>query len=308
VARVPRAAEVLAWARPLWWIARGWVGAHAVVGAASLILGIGYYGRDYGIVPGTSFGFGLVAIAVAVAVSLAIGFGRVWPGKGRLLARLVLLGLNGLAIVGLPVALVSASGADDYWRGYNDAQSEGYAQPVPSGYGIDEQAGIYSSGRWVTNIYPFDAAGQPLTGVQLFDQNGDPIAVVRAPECPDAYAEPGAESWSVVSSGDGCWDDETGEMTAGRVAYPWTNGAAQLDNVFPQPLRAQTDLAPDVDAFAQPDPPSISFPMQAVPPVSLPGITPSVVAPASPSAEAAPEATTRSKEAAPDSAEATPRG
>jgi hypothetical protein len=192
----------------------------------------------------------------------------------------VLLALNVLAIGVVPASLAmvrnqSEVSSSAYERGYNDGQ----AQSTPVGYGIDQQAGVYSGGRWVTNIYPYDASGKPLVGVQLFDQMGKPIDVVATPECPDGPDRVGG--WSVTQPDDTCVDPATGEGAKGRVPYPWTNGAAQLENVFPLPLRLQEDLNRAATAFAEPDPPAIGeLPLASVPPVSLPGITPSVQAPA----------------------------
>jgi hypothetical protein len=228
-------------------------------------------------------GFEWPALIVAVAISIQVGRGRLWPGTtGRLSARLVLLGLNALAVVVAPFIIGGAlTGSDDaaFWRGYESGYSAGTEEmSQESVSGIDDQAGVYSSGHWVSNIYPYDASGKPLVGVQLFDQVGNPISVVAAPECPDDVG-----GWTVnpVAQDPNCWDPEgDGETVQGRVPYPWSNGAAQLENVFPLPFRMQDDLNRTADAFSQPDRPAIGeLPLASVPPVSLPGITPSVQAP-----------------------------
>lgn len=262
----------LGWARPLWWIARAWVAVYF----SAMVLGY-----PSGWVPDTG-GFGWLVLLAAVVGSVQLGRGKVWPGGHRgVVARVVLLLLNGLAIALAPLALdhVTNSSDDRYWEGYNDAQAEVLPYVDGPGYGIDEQAGIYSSGRWVTNVFPYDATGKPLVGVQLFDQTGEPLNVVPAPECPD-----GVGGWTVVSVDLECWDPITGEPGAdARVSYPWTNGAAQLENVFPLPTRMQPELEQSATAFAEADPPAIGeFPLASVPPVSLPGITPSVVQPPAP--------------------------
>ena len=41
-------------------------------------------------------------------------------------------------------------------------------------------SGLTADGRTVTNIFAYGPDGKPLTGVQLFDQNGDPLEVVSA--------------------------------------------------------------------------------------------------------------------------------
>lgn len=263
---------VLDWLRPLWWIVRGWV----AVQVAYLVLAGGSYPGGLDLVPHLG-GFGWIPLAVAVAGSVALGLGRFWPGGSRgLVARVVLLGLNLFAVLMLPPVLGWAAGPDQdaYSLGFADGQASAYPAWDAS-YGIDEQAGVYSNGRWVTNVYPYDAEGRPLVGVQLFDQLGEPINVVAAPECPDEM-----DGWTVqpLDLGPECYDPMTGEPVQGRVPYLWTNGAAQLANVFPLPTRMQDDLERSATAFAEAVPPAIGgFPLAAVPPASLPGITTGVV-------------------------------
>jgi hypothetical protein len=82
-------------------------------------------------------------------------------------ARLVLVGLNVLAL-GM-VAYAEQEYQDAEWR-----QIEG------SGY-LDNSwvgsVGVLNRGHQVCNIAAYDAAGRPLTGVQLFDQDGRPLDV-----------------------------------------------------------------------------------------------------------------------------------
>lgn len=277
---------LLAWLRPLWWVVRAWIAVVAGVAVLKDALGIGSaYFTDHGLLP-APLELSWPVLLLAIALSVQVGRGRLWPGtRTTTSSRVVLLGLNVLALALIPVTLASVRNEpqESYWEGYEDAMAESVPTVDGPGYGIDEQAGIYSSGSWVTNIYPYDASGKPLVGVQLLNQNGDPISVVATPECPDE-----AGGWTVnpVDWDPSCWDPDTGEQAQGRVPYPWTNGAAQLENVFPLPTRMQDDLRPSPTAFAETNPPVIGeFPLASVPPVSLPGITPSVVPPPSPAAD-----------------------
>lgn len=262
---------VVAWLRPLWWIVRAWAATWLV----SAVFGWGM-----------SSAAAVLLLIVAVGVSMFIGAGRVWPGGGRgTLARAVLLGLNTFAVFVLFMTWANGGGGTDYDRGWNDGFNEAGA-----GYGtpIDEQAGIYSDGKWVSNIYPYDASGKPLTGVQLFDQEGKPIDVVTQPECTSTSAAPlPAVTGDELDMAEAvCTDEMTGEPLQPRIFYPWSNGAAQLYNVFPLPSRVQPDTALDPNAFADggEDAPSIQEPpLASVPKVSLPGIT-SASPSASPSA------------------------
>lgn len=265
---------VIAWLRPLWWIVRAW---------AAVWLVAAMFGWAMSSAPS------VLLLIVAVAISMFIGAGRVWPGGERGTgARVVLLGLNALAAFVLFMSWMTGGGGA-YDRGWQDGYNQAGAD---SGYGapIDEQAGIYSDGRWISNIYPYDASGKPLTGVQLFDQEGKPIDVVAQPDCASTPAAPlppltgdELDTAEVV-----CTDEMTGEPLRSRIFYPWSNGAAQLYNVFPLPSRIQPDVSLDPNAFAGDDAPTIQEPpLATVPEASLPGLpvsSPSGSPSASPSA------------------------
>ena len=82
----------------------------------------------------------------------------------------------------------------------------------------------------VRNIYAYDAEGQPLQGVQLFDQQGRPVAVA-----PESSMGAGAER---------------------QVTCPWFNGTTPLFNVFPLPQRTQ----PHGTCLGQVDPAKVGEP------------------------------------------------
>jgi hypothetical protein len=252
LARVPGDHEpLLGCLRPLWWIVRAWVAVLLV----DLVFGASPWSGAQ-LVPHLR-GTGGAVLLLAVLVSVQIGRGKLWPGGRRALpARLVLLTLNAFAIAMTPLVVAQLEhGADeDYWRGYDAgygvaAADQGPADDAP-------RAGLYSAGKWVSNVYPYDAAGRPLVGVQLFDQTGEPIEVVSQTEC--------------VYASDGTPTDK------GRVYYPWSDGAAQKPNAFPVPSRVQGPDTPDPDplAFQGGDRPTVGqFPFARVPAISLPGLS-----------------------------------
>lgn len=139
--------------RPLWWAARAWVAVQLVD------VFLGSWPHDY--VP-LLFGpvVGALVLVVAVVLSVQIGRGRLWPGSGGPGARTTLLGLNLAAlVVALPVTWqVAASNGDRASPAYTYTQA-----PV--------------SRITACNVYPYDAEGRPLTGVQLFDASGRPLNV-----------------------------------------------------------------------------------------------------------------------------------
>ena len=213
--------------RPAWWVLRAWI---AVTGLDQLV-----GGYEYVTLLPTLYvpGLGVALLLVAVVLSVLIGQGRLWPGSGPdrpAYARILLLALNAFAVVA-PLGFTGDGG-----------QIESYSYtPVsvrPHGDALRHGPDV------VRNIYAYDAGGQPLTGVQLFDQKGRPVAV-------------SAES----SMGDRRRDRQ--------VTCPWFNGTTPLFNVFPLQQRTQSwgtclqeDSNAGVTGYAEP-------PLASVPPVSV---------------------------------------
>lgn len=166
----PRLAPVwtlVAAMRPAWWLLRAWVAAVLISLAVP-----GWY--DYGLVliPGVSPVFAMAIFGVCLIGSALVGLGRVWPGSAPAgsrgaAGRLVLVALNGVAVLGLLVTLSTTNGAR--WDGYDQAVED------MGGWTLDR--GLVNEGREVCNLTAYDAEGQPLQGVQLFDQRDRPLDV-----------------------------------------------------------------------------------------------------------------------------------
>ena len=243
VARDPRVAE--AWQvtrtlRPAWWVLRAWLAVQLLDRVTGPV-------EKPTLLP--SLGSQLVSVVVllaAVGLSTLLGLGRLWP---RALARhprpvrLLLLGLNLLAVV---VLVVTVQAFPSAWESHQLANGGYYADARPH-YG----PGLRSEDHYVRNVFAYDAQGNPLTGVQLYDQKGRPLAVT-----PDPYFG------SYASTG-------------GRVlTYPWSNGGQMLLNVFPLPVREQRGDQRVRDPWGTARPPVLPpAPLAVVPPVSLPSPT-----------------------------------
>lgn len=161
--RVAPVWTVLVALRPAWWAVRAWAAAVII---ARLVPG--WY--DYGLVwlPGVHPVLALVLLGVCLVGSALIGLGSVWPGGRRgTTARTVLLLLNVGAVVALPVinGQLDQQSWSRYSQGYDEAQWGG------------GDRGVVNRGREVCNIAAYDALGQPIVGVQLFDQAGRPLDV-----------------------------------------------------------------------------------------------------------------------------------
>lgn len=222
-------------ARPAWWVFRAWVA----------VMWLNYtFARfaappDVPWLPTPSWGLGLVILAAASIVSVQIGRGKFSSGKLGLFPRLVLLALN---IFALLIALdtlqqVRYSIQDDMVErlGYNN-------QSTPT-------QGLSFNGVPLSNVYPYDAAGNPLIGVQLVDDEGRRLKV-------------DLDSLSMMGQED-------------RVVSPWLNGRTPLLSVFPLPEQAR-----DMNTWEVLGEPALQTPPFAVlPPVTLDGVTPTETVP-----------------------------
>jgi hypothetical protein len=250
--------------RPAWWVLRAWLAVELldrVVGPAEYLTVMPSLGNQV---------VGGVLLLAAVVGSVLVGTGRLWPGSHegtdpvRRLA-LLLLNLVGVVVV-LPVVLDGFPGAYD---SHALANGEIYAN-ASSGYG---GSGLRVDGHFVRNVFAYDAEGNPLPGVQLYDQKGRPLEVSQDPYL-GSYRSSGA-----------------------RVhTYPWFNGDQKLFNVFPLPVREQRGDQPVRDAWVTTRPPALPRPPLAVvppavlptPPAPEPQVTPSPSASVSPTGPASP--------------------
>lgn len=279
VARIPGdTGPVLAWLQPAWWVLRAWVAVQLI----DLVFGGGSYNGGLDLLPSLFGILGAVVLFAAIFVSIQIGRGRFWPGGQRgLLARLVLLGLNGFAIAMVPVVLSNVNSGydgqqwDEAWQsGYQQGQ---YELTGEQGYADGDAAGTWLSlkGKPVHNIYAYDSQGRRMAGVQLFDQDGRPLEVAGHAICPRSGEDGDDTGKEQREGGDWvCYDHMAMKDIPGLVLYPWTNGQAQLKNVFPLASRVQETLDPSPSAFQEAEKPTLGvWPFAEVPRVSLPGIT-----------------------------------
>jgi hypothetical protein len=218
--------------RPAWWVVRA-------LCAAALVTEIW---SSQGIL-GFTFNRGVVALA-AIVVSVQIGRGAWWPGnmvRRSLTLRTLLIALNVFAVLLLPVM---------FSRFMQARGTEFVGEPVYA----PASEGLTFRGAPVQNIYPYDALGRPLVGVQLVDQVGR-----RLPLEPSQY------------------DDLSGVQ---KNLTPWMNGRTPLFSVFPLPEQStDPNTGEPVGEGRMQSPPFASLP-----PVGLEGVVPSVLVPSSPPA------------------------
>ena len=235
--------------RPLWWVLRA---------LSATVLVVEIFGSQS--VYGVTFNRALLA-GVLILLSVQLGRGAWWPAtvlQRSVSLRVLLLALNVFALVLLPVMFARFFSA-------HDAYGYGYGEPVSY---PDSSTLLTFRGQPIRNIYAYDAKGQPLTGIQLVDEDGARLMVE-----PDQY------------------DDDSGVE---RLLTPWMNGRTELYSVFPLPEQPKDQQTGDPTGTAGLQPP----PFASLPPVTLAGVTPSVLVPA---ADAATEKNT-GKQAAKKSA------
>ena len=227
--------------RPAWWVLRAWIAVtllDQMVGPWEFVTLWPTLGSNL---------VGPVVLVAAIVVSALVGLGRLWPGAGpdrSAAARLVLLGLNVLAVLA-PLTFTGDGSQQYFYTPSSSAMAGPPRGPDVLRHGPDV----------IRNIYAYDASGQPILGVQLFDQKGRPVEV-----------SPGSS------------------MGIGRtrqVTCPWVNGGTSLFNVFPLQQRTQQrgSCLKDVDPARVSEPAFAQPPLGSVPPVSLPDGTQGVSSP-----------------------------
>ena len=217
------AVDFLGELRPAWWILRAWL-ATWIVGAV--------VGRDGGILPHDAWWF---VLAAAIVVSVQWGRGR-WLFRG--LGPVIVIGNVAALVLLLPVVAEANSRSGNYYGAIDDS---GYADAST------ELTGVYLNGTQVTNIYGYDAKGRPLQNVQLFDQDGNPLA-------------------TSVPGGSGCLTNECNENGL-WVPATLRNGAIAW-NVFPMKMvKADPDNDGGYRAAPGAEPEERPLPFNQVPPL-----------------------------------------
>lgn len=173
--------------QPVWWVVRAWV-AWMLLQETRHATSI-----DYG-----PLWLAMLALMVVGSVQLGRGGGAVARLRGHVAARLLLIGLNVVAVCLLPGAVDRAR----WSTAYEVLDQQGYDQSS------EYSRGLFYDGTELTNLLPYDADGKPLTGVQLFTKDGRAVAI-----------------------NDGVIEDD-----GMSIVYPWLSNGTPRFNVFPLPV------------------------------------------------------------------------
>lgn len=139
--------------RPAWWLLRGW----AVYELATLA--VGKFSMDP-LTPGR-----WPFLLAAVFVSVQWGRGKWLPASWLKAVRTLVSIVTALALPFLLAAAINSTGTT-----YLTVTQ--FTEPAP------DQTGLWIDGARVSNIFAYDAEGNPLTNVQLFNQIGEPLTTV----------------------------------------------------------------------------------------------------------------------------------
>lgn len=156
---VRSAAEFFRVLRPVWWVARGWglfVVMSGIVGGEVLRPSAG----------------GWLLLTVAVVASVQWGRGAFWQGRWGRRAGLLLSWIAGVGVLAGWAGLPSVASGDGYW---NDGYAAG-AMDAEAAY-AGTTAGVWVEGEAATNLFVFDAAGNPVEAAQIVDQSGRPVVL-----------------------------------------------------------------------------------------------------------------------------------
>jgi hypothetical protein len=243
--------------RPLWWVLRGWV----VYAVASV-----FAGGPISTVPTDPVRWLVLSAFVILSVQWGRGHWLPWrwlPGFRSVVSV--------CAILVMPVVL-------NYTAHQANVQNSAFVEYNPS-----PTPGLMQSGVQVTNVFAYDADGQPLTDVQLFDQDGRPLNVVNDPANThylpqlDAIGEQDMVVPSLLVPGGGWNVFPLRLVTSGYIDYTY-DFLGQAD---------QADAAPSPFPFAQVRPlVPVSETVEPAPtPTPAPALSPESTASAAPEAE-----------------------
>lgn len=167
--------------RPAWWVLRAWVGYQVVVHWST--------GRSHGWLPSDLLP--ALLLGALVVVSVQWGRRRWLPGKVAWLGALASV----LAVVALLPSLVWAD-ASSYRIQTQFIQSPG------GGYVEVPENGVVVDRMLVSNLFVYDAEGNPLDDVQIYDDRGRPVRTTYD-EGQQTWSLPGVtETWSFIGAVD----------------------------------------------------------------------------------------------------------
>lgn len=178
--------------RPLWWVVRGWIAYQVVMWLALEADWLTWRLRpDRDGLPDRW----LHAAVLLVLVAVSVQWGRRRWGAGQL--PWLSAAATALALVLLvPVAVFTYES-----RFYAQVDRVQYIE-VPTPVSTPPADGVWVGGMQVSNLFVYDAAGDPLHDVQVYDDRGRPVRTVTDGGI-GTWTFPGVdEAWTFVPAAD----------------------------------------------------------------------------------------------------------
>ncbi|WP_445337801.1 hypothetical protein [Clavibacter sp. CFBP 8614] len=201
--------------RPVWWLLRAWAAYQCIL----VVLAV-FFSVHSGSLLMPRGPRGWLLLVPLVAISVQWGRGRWAPTRWLRHLRAAVSVVTALALVVLiPLAA-------------HDAGETRYVAPSSSNTSYVPQ-GLTLGGKRIGNVFAYDAEGNLLDRVQLFDQDGEPLTVV-----PPAFAEQDPVTGEQALPSSGAWNAfPLSPLDAGR-----TNGltAEQIGKGRPTARRNPT--------------------------------------------------------------------
>lgn len=209
----PPVEDLLVALRPAWWVLRGWTVAYLVLQVTNV--------EPYAVfwLPSTFAGWAVLVAAVVASAQWGRGRWRTGPRWERLLR----FGSAVTAVVAVVLLL---------WVPSAQRQEVASLQATVDARPVD---GVVVGGERATNLFVYDADGEPVDGAQVVDQHGRPVTT--EPQNGDVWAR---EQY---------WPDGADEPLFHTGALG-PDGALRW-NVFP--LRSAPDAAFDYDRYWETD-------------------------------------------------------
>jgi hypothetical protein len=209
--------------RPVWWLLRAWTGYQFL----GLTLG------SLRVLPTDPIGWTILIVLTVISVQWGLGrWARSRPA--RALRTTVSVFTAVVLLVLIPTLL-------------NELAVREYNDPGASTSYI-EQPGLSLDGKQVTNLFAYDAEGNLLDRVQLFDQDGKPLTTIGS------YATDGTASDPMtgepVTPADGAWNVFPLDGTDAALVTGTIDGS---DPVVRPPFAKALPLDADPDATPAPD-------------------------------------------------------
>ncbi|WP_454051201.1 HAAS signaling domain-containing protein [Cellulomonas sp. Marseille-Q8402] len=187
-APIARAATDL---RAIWWVLRGWIAYQALMWLVSETSWLWRLRPERDGVPGRALHWAVLLVLVVLSVQW--GRGRWGAAQLPRLSRALTVGA---VLLALPVAVFTSEA-----RYYGAAVSDVRYVEVP-GATIQPDDGVWVDGMQVSNLFVYDADGDPLQDVQVYDDRGRPVRAT-ADEGLGSWSLPGVdEPWTFVPSHD----------------------------------------------------------------------------------------------------------